>query len=83
MRKLLKSSTAALMLICMTGDVWAATANSAICRSPIHATALTIASAAAPGGRASDARSPNANANTQLSFVFTYRNAASVMPIAI
>ena len=34
MRKLLKSSTAALMLICMTGDVWAATANSAGCASP-------------------------------------------------
>jgi hypothetical protein len=31
MRKLLKSSAATLMLICMTGDVWAATANSAGC----------------------------------------------------
>src|SRR5258705_13459145 len=59
----------------------AATANSAIRRSPTHATALTIASAA-PDGRASDARSPKANANTQLSFVFMYRTAASVMPIA-
>src|SRR6266853_1924576 len=59
----------------------AATANSAIRRSPTHATALTIASAA-PDGRASDARSPKANANTRLSFVFTCRNAASVMPIA-
>ena len=34
MRKLLKSSTTALMLICMTGDVWAATANSAGCANP-------------------------------------------------
>ena len=33
MRKLLKSSTAALMLICMTGDAWAA-ANSAGCANP-------------------------------------------------
>src|SRR5205814_6202609 len=59
----------------------AATANSAICRSPTHAAALAIASAA-PVGRASDARSPKANANTQLSFVFIYRSAASVMPIS-
>src|SRR5712664_3780961 len=59
----------------------AATANSAIRRSPTHATALTIASAA-PDGRASDARSPKANANARLSFVFTYRSAARVMPIA-
>jgi hypothetical protein len=34
MRKLLKSSTAALMLICMTGNVWAATANSVGCANP-------------------------------------------------
>jgi hypothetical protein len=34
MRKLLNSSTAALMLICMTGNVWAATANSARCANP-------------------------------------------------
>ena len=34
MRKLLKSSTTALMLICMTGDAWAATANSAGCANP-------------------------------------------------
>src|SRR5437867_6885710 len=59
----------------------AATANSAICRSPTHATALMIASAA-PDGRASDARSPKANANARLSFVFTYRSAASAMPTA-
>src|SRR5882762_3042752 len=48
----------------------AATANSAMCRSSTHATAHTIASAA-PDGRASDARSPKANANPQLSFMFT------------
>jgi hypothetical protein len=34
MRKLLKSSTATLMLICMTGNVWAATANSVGCANP-------------------------------------------------
>ena len=34
MRKLLKSSTTALMLICMTGDAWAATANSVGCANP-------------------------------------------------
>jgi hypothetical protein len=34
MRKLLKSSATALMLICMTGDVWAATANSVGCANP-------------------------------------------------
>src|SRR5258706_11321194 len=59
----------------------AATANSAMCRSSTHATAHTIASAA-PDGRASDARSPKANANPQLSFIFTLRNAANVMPTA-
>src|SRR5712691_329300 len=59
----------------------AATANSAIRKSPTHAAALTIASAA-PGGRASDARSPKANANTKSSFVFTCRNAATIVPDA-
>jgi hypothetical protein len=34
MRKLVKSSATALMLICMGGDVWAATANSTVCASP-------------------------------------------------
>ena len=34
MRKLLKSSTTALMLVCMTGNVWAATANSGGCANP-------------------------------------------------
>jgi hypothetical protein len=43
MRKLLKSSTTALMLICMTGDAWAATASSVGCANPEDMFALRTA----------------------------------------
>jgi len=43
MRKLLKSSTTALLLICMTGNVWAATANPVGCANPEDMFAVRVA----------------------------------------